>query len=263
MGDTILMIHGMGCSEWVWDNYRGFFEKKGYSCITPTLRYHDMDPKGTPDPRLGTTSLLDYVTDLEKVISTLDTAPVVMGHSMGGIIAQMLSGRNTLKATVLLTPASPRGIMPITFSVLKCFSEILMTWGYWKKPIRFSFEKLVYGVFNRTPDNEHRKLYDKMVYESGRALFEMGNWLLDSAKTTEVDHEKVTCPVLVVSGKEDRITPASVAKKVANKYGAVSTYKEFPQNAHWVLGEPNWQEIAEFVSNWLNQVSHQSTQKEK
>ncbi len=258
MGDTILMIHGMGCGEWVWENYKSFFEKKGYSCITPTLRYHDMDPKDTPDPQLGTTSLLDYVDDLEKEISTLDNPPIIMGHSMGGILAQILSSRNSVKAAVLLTPSAPRGIIPVTYSVLKCFSDILMTWGYWKKPVHFSFEKLVYAVFNLTPADEHQKLYNKMVYESGRALFQMGSWFMDSAKTTKVDHEKVTCPVLVISGKEDRITPASIVKKVANKYRAVSTYKEFPNHAHWVLGEPDWQEIAEYISTWLNQVLGQN-----
>ena len=69
-----------------------------------------------------------------------------------------------------------------------------------------------------------------------------------------MDESKVTCPVLVVAGTEDRITPASVVRKVADKYKAVSTYKEFPDHAHWVIGEPGWQEIAEHVSDWLNHV---------
>ncbi|GAB6269883.1 MAG: alpha/beta hydrolase [Smithella sp.] len=66
-----------------------------------------------------------------------------------------------------------------------------------------------------------------------------------------MDKSKVTCPVLVVAGSEDGITPASVVKKVAKKYKAVSTYKEFPNHSHWAIGEPGWQEIAQYVKDWL------------
>ena len=90
MAETIVMIHGMWGGSWYWENYRKYFEGKGYRCITPTLRFHDMDPKGVPDPKLGTISLLDYADDLEKAIRGLDSKPVIMGHSMGGLISQIL-----------------------------------------------------------------------------------------------------------------------------------------------------------------------------
>jgi alpha-beta hydrolase superfamily lysophospholipase len=77
---------------------------------------------------------------------------------------------------------------------------------------------------------------------------------LDAKKANKVDDSKVTCPVLVIAGAEDRITPASVVRKVAKKYKSVSTYKEFENHAHWVLGEPGWQEVAGYVKDWLDQV---------
>ena len=77
------------------------------------------------------------------------------------------------------------------------------------------------------PENERMEVYEKCVYESGRATFEIGFWLFDPRAASRVDASRVNCPVLVVAGAEDRITPAAVVRKVARKYRAVSTYKEF------------------------------------
>ena len=83
MNETIVMIHGMWGTGSYWENFKGFFESKGYRCVVPTLRFHDMDPNGVPDPRLGTTSLLDYAEDLEKLIRELHGAPIVSGIGKG------------------------------------------------------------------------------------------------------------------------------------------------------------------------------------
>ena len=72
MSETMVMIHGMWGGEWCWENFKGFFEGKGYHCITPVLRFHDVDPEEPPHPKLGTTSLLDYAEDLEKEINELE-----------------------------------------------------------------------------------------------------------------------------------------------------------------------------------------------
>ncbi|MEW6367182.1 MAG: alpha/beta hydrolase [Acidobacteriota bacterium] len=249
MTETIFMIHGMWGGGHLWENYRSFFGEKGYTCISPTLRYHDVSPADPPDPRLGTTSLLDYAADLETQIRSLNEAPVVMGHSMGGILAQILAGRGMARKLVLLTPASPRGIMAIKWSVLKSFRSALLRWGFWKRPHRPTFEEAVYSMMGEVPPGERRSAYDKFVFESGRAAAEIGFWLFDGRKASHVDEMKVTCPVLVVAGSRDRITPAAVVRQVARKYKA--TYKEFPEHAHWVLGEPGWQDVAGFVHDWL------------
>ena len=90
MQQTIMMIHGMWGNDWDWRYYKPFFESRGYRCVTPNLRYHDIDPKSDPPGQLGTTSVLDYAADLEKEIKQLDSLPILMGHSMGGLLAQIL-----------------------------------------------------------------------------------------------------------------------------------------------------------------------------
>lgn len=252
--ETIFMIHGMWGGAWYWAGYQDMFEAAGFHCVAPTLPYHDMDPRGTPDPCLGTTSLLDYADFLEKEIGKLGTKPILMGHSMGGLLSQMLGARGLAKALVLLTPASPSGIIALTPSVVRAFWSIQTTWGFWKKPMRQTFGEAAYSMLNLFPEQEQREIYDRFVYESGRAAYEIGYWLLDSRKASSVDAFKVACPVLVIGGAQDRITPASVVRKVAKKYQDVSTYKEFENHAHWVIGEPDWEEVAEFALSWIQSL---------
>ena len=260
MVKTIVMIHGMWGGSWYWEGYRKIFEGKGYRCIVPTLRYHDMDPKGIPNPKLGTTSLLDYAADLEEEIRRLDSKPILIGHSMGALLAQILGSRGLARALVLLTPASPGGINALTPSVIRSFQSVLMGYGFWKKPRRQTFNEAVYSMLQLLTAEEQRKTYSRFVYESGRAAAEIGFWYLDKKGASKVNEKKVSCPVLVIAGSQDKITPASVVRKVANKYRAVSTYKEFPDHAHWVVGEPGWEEIADYTSDWLSQVLATSSQ---
>lgn len=255
MAKTIFMIHGMWGGPWYWENYIKFFKSKNYTCIAATLRYHDMDPKDSPDPRLGRTSLLDYADDLEKEIKTLKEPPVIMGHSMGGILAQMLAAKGLAESLVLLTPASPRGILALTPSVLWSFHEVITRWGFWRKPMRQSFKNAVYSMLHLLPPDERRAAYERFVYESGRAASEIGFWIFDRAKATAVNAAKINCPVLVIGGAHDRITPVSVVRKVAARYKRTSTYKEFSDHAHWVIAEPGWQEIAAYIDGWLKSLA--------
>jgi len=254
MAETIVMIHGMWGSGWYWENFKGFFESKGYRCVIPTLRFHDVDPNAVPDPRLGTTSLLDYAADLEKLIHELEGTPILMGHSMGGLLAQILGSRGLAKALVLLTPASPHGIIALKPSVIKSFWSGLTRWGFWRKPLRQTFAEAAYSMLNLMPFESQKSIYDQFVFESGRAASEIGFWIFDSKKAARVDESKVTCPVLIIAGEKDRIVPASITRKIAEKYKSVSTYKEFPDHSHWVVGEPGWQEIAEYIKEWLHQA---------
>ncbi len=254
MAETLFMIHGMWGGPWYWENYRRFFEARGYRCITTTLRHHDVRPEDPPDPRLGTTSLLDYAADLEREVRQLEGQPVLMGHSMGGLLAQILGSRGLGKALVLLTPASPAGILALTPSVIRSFWSVMTKWGFWRKPMRQTFGEATYSMLHLLSPQEQKATYGRFVYESGRAASEIGFWMFDRRRAAGVEEERVTCPVLVVAGAEDRITPASVVRQVARKYRAVATYREFPRHAHWVIAEPGWEEIAGYVADWLDQV---------
>jgi len=180
-----------------------------------------------------------------------------MGYSMGALLAQLLGSRGLAEALVLLapvTPASPSGIIAQRPSVIRSFWSAVTTWGFWRKPIRQTFNDAAYSMLQLLPMEKQKKIFGRFVYESGRVVFEMGFWFFDRKGAARVDESKITCPVLVVAGDLDRITQASVVRKVAAKYRTVSTYKEFLNHAHWVIGEPHWQEVAEYVSDRLGGV---------
>lgn len=239
---------------WYWENYKRVFEQQGYRCIAATLPFHDMAPDDVPDPRLGRSSLLDYAAAMEQEIRRIGLTPIVVGHSMGGLLAQILGSRGLAKALVLLTPSSPAGIMGLTFSVMKSFWSVQTKWGFWRKPMRQTFDEAIYSMLHLCPVKDQKKIYDRFVYESGRAAFETACWPFDRHGASRVDESRVTCPMLVIAGAEDRITPASVVRRVAKKYRAVATYREFDNHAHWVVAESGWQDIAEYVTAWIKQT---------
>jgi pimeloyl-ACP methyl ester carboxylesterase len=178
-----------------------------------------------------------------------------MGHSMGGFLAQVLGSRGLAKALVLLTPTPPHGIIALRPSVVRAVWSALTTWGFWKKPFRLTFSEVTYSMFNLMPPESQRGIYDEFVYESGRAASEIGFWIFDSKGAVRVDESKVTCPVLIIAGEKDRIHPGSVTRKIAKKYKKVATYKEFSGHGHWIIGEPGWQQVAEYIEAWLREKS--------
>jgi len=250
MPKTLFFVHGMWGGGWYWEPFKAYFEKLGYRCLAPYLRHHDIAPGKPPPPELGETSLLDYAKDLEQEIKALNEKPIIIGHSMGGLLAQILASRNLAKAAVLITPAAPSGIVALTWSVFKGFSEVLFRWNFWKKPHRLSYEKAVYATMEKLPEDERRYIYDRCVWESGRVTAEIGFWFC-GVKGAQVDETKVKCPVLVISGAEDKITPARVVRKVANKYAPNFHYMEMGGHAHWIIREPGWENVADSIHDWL------------
>lgn len=250
MTNTVFMIHGMWGGPFYWEPFRSVLEPAGWHCIATTLPFHDADPADPPDPRLGRASLLDYAAALEAEIAALPAPPVLIGHSMGGLLAQMLCARGRARAAVLLAPASPAGIFAIRPSVLRSFLPVMLRWGFWRRPMRQPFATAVYAMLHRLPETQQRETYARFVHESGRAAAEIGFWPLDRRRASHVDPARVTCPLLVLTGAEDRITPAPVVRQVARRYGA--GYHELDGHAHWLMAEPGWEAVAARVLDWLD-----------
>lgn len=254
MSKTIFMIHGMWGSGDVWDDYKDYFEANGYRVIAPTLRFHGAKYIASAPKELGTLSILDYVEDLEKEIRALDEKPIIMGHSMGGLLAQILASRGLAEKLVLLTSAPPAGVMALRPSSTKTFLSVLTVWGFWKKPMRLTFEEAKYGILNLLTPEQQVAEYGKYSFESGRVATEIAFWQMDKDKATYVDSKAITCPILIVSGGKDRIVPASVVKNIAKKYKKTNhdvTYKEFKKFAHAIHQQKGWQEIADYAADWI------------
>ena len=138
--------------------------------------------------------------------------------------------------------------------MVKASRRVLTTWGAWRKPAFPTLEEVTYAVYNLLTEEERRSEYERLVHESGRAAAEIVFWPFDRTNAATVDEAKITIPTLTVAGTQDRITPASVVRKVGRKYAKGGTFHEFPDHAHWVLGEPGWEDVAAYCSNWIAQI---------
>ncbi len=253
MSKTIFMIHGMWGSGDIWDGYKDYFEAQGYKVIAPTLRLHGENYLTVAPQALGTVSILDYAADLEKDIRALDEKPIIIGHSMGGLIAQILASRGLAEKLVLLTSAPPAGVMALRPSSTRTFLSVLSSWGFWKKPMRLTFEEAKYGILGLLSPAQQAAEYAKYSFESGQAAFEIAFWPLDANKATHVDSKAITCPILILAGGKDKIVPASVVQNIAKKYKKHTdvTFKLYKDFAHAVHQQKGWQEIAGFVADWI------------
>ena len=247
----ILFIHGMWGTPKVWESFLPAFEKAGYRCEAVRLPFHDTLISETPNPHIGTASLRDYVEAVVGRVEALETPPILIGHSMGGLIAQLVAARIPVKAVIALTPAPPAGVFALKLSTLRIFRDILLTPKFWKKPTRPSYKAARYGVLHEISEEEARAHYQEMVWESGRATFEIAFWTLDKTKAARLEREKIDCPVLLISGGLDRIVPASVVKASARRYRGKCDYKELKGHSHWLIGEAGHEQVAGLCMDWL------------
>jgi non-heme chloroperoxidase len=246
------MIHGAFCGSWAFDGWRTVFEAKGYRVHTPTLRYHDCGT--SPPPALGTTSMLDYASDLEDVVDAIGDAPILVGHSLGGLLAQMLAARRTVRALILLAPSPPWGMTPSTPFELVSAQALYLAGGFWSAVLRPRRWIAAANALDLLPEDERNAVFARFVPESGLATFETMQWIFDSKRATQVEARAVTCPILCFAGARDRVNPPATVRRLARRYGGRARYEELPNHSHWLIGEPGWEKIARGTLMWLDRV---------
>jgi pimeloyl-ACP methyl ester carboxylesterase len=230
----VVLIHGTWGNGDSLADARREFESRGFTVHTPTLRYHDL-PLEDGAGRIGTLSVRDYADDITALIDSLGSPPLVVGHSLGGLIAQLAAARTRHAGLVAAAPAPVRGIFANYPGTVRVFSGHYVQRRPWQKPLYPTTWKLFRRyVTNTTDERLARELYDVLVCESGRVYCEMPFWFLDRARATEVDCAAVTTPVLAVGGQRDRLVHRRVARATAKRY-ANGTYVEIPASDHLVL----------------------------
>jgi pimeloyl-ACP methyl ester carboxylesterase len=246
------MIHGAFCGPWSLQGLGEKFREAGHAVTSPCLRFHD---GGKPPAALGTTSLLDYVADLEEDIAALKTPPILVGHSMGGLLAQMLAARIKTRALVLLAPSAPWGVAPTTLFEISAAQALHLNPGYWTKVLEPSRDVALAHSLDKLPRSMRDEVFQHFVPESGRATFEILNWGLDMTRASEVDTDAVDCPMLFLTGSDDRINPPTTVARVAALYGDQASHTVFDGMGHWLVGEPGWEKLATRALGWLKEKS--------
>ena len=246
----VVMIHGAFCGGWAFEGWAQLFRAQGYAVTAPTLRHHD----GGGRDALAGVSLIDYADDLQSELAALGGAPILIGHSMGGLLAQMLAARVRVRALVLLAPSPPYGVLPSTAFEVASAQALYLAGDFWNKALKPAHWVAESHSLDLLPDAERASVLSRFVPESGLATFEIMHWPLDPRRASQVDARAVTAPILSLVGEKDRINPPATVRRVAARYKTRAVHQELPGHSHWLIGEPGWQKIAQRALRWLDEV---------
>jgi pimeloyl-ACP methyl ester carboxylesterase len=252
------MIHGAFCGGWVFDAWRPHFAAQGFDVHTPTLRYHE---PGGPPAELARTGMRDYAADLELLLDGLDSAPIVIGHSLGGLLAQMLAARGRTRALILLAPSAPWGMLPSTASELFAGQALYAEGIFWRKALAPNHDVAATNALDMIPGHLRSSILERLVPESGLAMFEVLQWMFDTSRATYVDARAVACPMLCLVGARDRINPPATVRRLARRYGGRARYEQLPDHSHWLPGEPGWERIVSGSLDWLSRILGRDTER--
>lgn len=261
MAYPAVLIHGMWCTGRSWTRVAELLRARGFDCYCPNLPAHE----AVPDQPLqvGAKSLKDYFSFLENYIQqqAFTQPPVLIGHSMGGLLAQMLAARIKPLALVLLTPGAPAGINPLRLSNLIAFTPHFLRWGFWRKGYKLSPQLARRYAYNGVPVDIQMRIYDSFLHESGRAICEMGFPWADWQGAARMEPGQVQCPMYVVGCARDGLTPLAVVKKVAALYPQAAL-RIYDARSHWVIDDPDTEDMVHEVAGWLQpMVQRQQRQK--
>jgi len=263
-GNTpVVFIHGLWLLPSSWANWVDFFKQAGYAPLTPdwpddpeTVEEARANPDVFAKKTLG--QVADHTTE---VINALEKKPVVMGHSTGGLLAQILAGRGLSAVTVAIDPGVFRGVLPLPYSVLKGVGPLLVNPRTRGRAITLTLDQFKYGWANALDEKETKELYDTFhVACSGIALVQMGNANLNprteaKVNTTTPDRG----PLLIIDGEKDHTVPwaiANAAYKRQKRNPAVTEIVKMPNRGHSLTIDHGWREVAEtalaFVKRFTN-----------
>jgi pimeloyl-ACP methyl ester carboxylesterase len=237
----LLLVHGMHGGSWYLRSWLYAAAQAGWDAWALNLRGHH---GSRPVPDLGRVSVLDYVEDVHDCLRTFREA-VIIGHSMGGLVAQKATEGGRVRAAVFATSAPPKGIRIVTWAVLTRMPRYALP-IFASRPFSIGPDDAAALIGNRLTPELQAWAYPHLVAESGRAAREM------ALGSIAVDAAGIRCPTLVVGADHDRITPASVQRKIAARYG--SQYLEATGHAHLLMLEPGWERPYADVLAWLARV---------
>jgi pimeloyl-ACP methyl ester carboxylesterase len=252
-GDIVL-LHGAFVGGWIFEPLRAELSRRGWRTHAPDLPFHDRSFAGRPPhPDLHRQRLADYRRYVEDEIARLSQKPVLVGHSMGGLLAQQIAARDMAGAAVLLAPVAPWGMLPHTFGEVAGAAGLLVKAGnLWRKTLAPDFAIAAEYSMLHVPPARQRDIFARLVPESGHALSEMLFWWMDWHAGSHVPAHRVNIPMLVLAGEDDRVTPAPTCRAVAGRYRGHAVYREVPGLGHFIFGEPREADVIGIVAEWID-----------
>ncbi len=248
----VVFIHGLWLLPSSWDPWATLFEEAGYVALTPDWPDDPPTVQGArAEPEILAKKTLRQVADhTTAVIDALGRKPAVIGHSTGGLLAQMLAGRGLSAATVAIDPGVFRGVLPLPGSVLKGVGPFLLNPLTRGRAITLTYDQFKYGWANALDEKEAKQLYDTFhVAGSGISLVQMGNANLNPWTEAKVDTKNPDRgPLLIIDGEKDHTVPwaiANAAYKRQRRNPGVTEIVKIQNRGHSLTIDHGWREVAE------------------
>jgi non-heme chloroperoxidase len=249
---SVVFVHGLWLLPKSWERWAAVFEEAGYTALAPG--WPD-DPETVEEanakPDVFAHKTIGQVADhFEVIIKALARRPAVIGHSFGGLLAQILAGRGLSAATVAIDPAPFRGVLPLPFSALKSSWPVLGNPANRNRAVPLSYDQFRYAFANAVDEAEARELYETFaVPASGTPIFQAAAANLNPWTEAKVDTENdARGPLLIVSGEKDHTVPQSIANASYHQQQrnpGVTEFIEMPNRGHALTIDHAWREVAD------------------
>lgn len=253
MTRTIVFIHGNFVTRHCWDGWVTRYEKLGYTCIPIAYPGREGSPaslRKNPDSALMASLSLARVIDHHvTAIRALNEKPIVIGHSFGGLLTQLMVQRDLPAAAVAIDSVPPQGVLTLKWSFYRSTFPALNPFLPASNPYMMSFKHFQYAFANELSVAEQRVAYEKDMVPESRRLSRGG---LTSA--ARVDFKRRRSPLLLIAGEKDRIMPAALNRTNFRRYRkspSVTEFKEFPGRSHYsIIAGKGWEEVADYALDW-------------
>jgi pimeloyl-ACP methyl ester carboxylesterase len=255
--DTVVLIHGLWMTGLSWEHWVARYEARGLRALAPSwpgmdVPIAELREDTSAIDRLGIDEIVDHY---DQLVRELDTPPIIMGHSFGGVFAQILLDRGLGAAGVAIDPGPVKGLLNLPPSTLRTGWPVLKNPANAHRAVALTAAEFHYAFTNTLDDAESQAVYERYAVPGpGRVLYQGALANFHPHAATRVDFANAErAPLLLIGGGMDHVAPASLTRANAHHYRkseAVTEYKEFPERSHYTLGQPGWEEVADFALDW-------------
>lgn len=255
MARALVFIHGMWSTPATFDRLRARLEAEGHVTHAPALPWHDRSMALAPAAELGRVTVEGYARYLIAFIEKLPEPPVIIGHSMGGMLAQIAAARVPHAGLVLLATAGTATTGKLAVSTLRSVAKVVTRWGWWHQPTMCDPDQARWGIYNGVPADIADAEIARLVWDSGRVLAEMTLPSLSSTGATRADYSRLAKPTLIIVGTEDRITVPAISRATARRLAGTVDYHEIAGAGHWLFWGATELRVGALISDWLGQFA--------
>ena len=252
---TILFLHGMYMTPLCWEHWLDFFQARGYRCLAPAWPGRDQPiqalRKAHPDPKLGQLTLEQVIESYANLIPSLAEMPILIGHSMGGLVVQLLLQRDLGCLGVAIDSAPPQGVFTANPAFLRSNWPHINPFVPQDQPIQMTLERFRFTFVNDLPPAVQQAAFERYVVPESRRVPTQA-----LTRLARIDFNKPHPPLLMVAGSNDHLIPASLNRLNFTKYrksASITDFMEFPGRTHFTIGQDGWQEVATAVAAWLEE----------